>query len=203
MNNQITNRKSGLKISTNTRIQDLIEIKTLNMIFYDDSFTKTRFFVKTMSKQNRPIFYFDFDLLYSGYLLANEIPLPKTTTIFTLNYDNLYENFKSTINKISKIKSIIILDSLNGFYNLFEGKNDAPRIINSTIMLLVSAARTVKSSVIIGSLSKLDNENRWALYNNGRHILENDHMTKIHLVNSENTTIKPSNSNNQDFILEI
>ncbi len=63
MNNQITNRKSGLKISTNTRIQDLIEIKTLNMIFYDDSFTKTRFFVKTMSKQNRPIFYFDFDLL--------------------------------------------------------------------------------------------------------------------------------------------
>ena len=159
------------------------------MVFYNDSFTKAGFFAKIMSKWNTPIFYFDFDLLYSGYVTAKEIPLPKNITILSPDSDNLFENLKSVIAKTSKTKSLIVLDSLNGFFNLLEAKSDVARLVNSFVMLLVSSAKDVKSCVIVGSLSKLNGENERVMYNTGRHVLENDHMTKIQLTQSDNRTI--------------
>ncbi len=97
---------------------------------------------------------------------------------------------------------MIVLDSLNGFFNLLEGKSDAARLINSFIMLLVSSAKDVKSCVVVGSLSKLNDENEWVLYNTGRHVLENDHITKIQLSQSDNKiVVKTPDSDN--LILEI
>jgi hypothetical protein len=204
MPDQTSGKKLDPKISKKITLENLFQTETLNMVFYDDSFTKTKFFVKMISKQNIPIFYFDTDLLYSGYLVARETPQPKNTTIFSLNNNNLYENFKSTINKISKTKSLVILDSLNGFYNLFDVENNSASIINSFIMLLTSAARNAESQVVIASLSKLNDENIWTLYNNGRHIIENKHITKIHLTSSENVIVaKVLNTENPDLILEI
>ena len=204
MPDQTSGKKLDPKISKKITLENLFQTETLNMVFYDDSFTKTKFFVKMISKQNIPIFYFDTDLLYSGYLVARETPQPKNTTIFSLNNNNLYENFKSTINKISKTKSLVILDSLNGFYNLFGVESNSASIINSFIMLLTSAARNAESQVVIASLSKLNDENIWTLYNNGRHIIENKHITKIHLTSSENViVVKVLNTDNPDLILEI
>ena len=159
------------------------------MVLYDDSFAKIRFFAKIMSKWDTPIFYFDFDLLYSGYVAAEEISLPKNITILSPDGDNLLENLKSVIDKTSKTKSLIILDSLNGFFNLLEGKSDAARLINSFVMLLVSSVKGVNSCVVVGSLSKLNDENEWVMYNTGRHVLENSHMTKIQLTQPENEII--------------
>ena len=101
---------------------------------------------------------------------------------------------------ISKIKSLVIIDSLNGFFNLLEDRKDTGQIINSFIMLLVSSAKNANSIVVIGSLSKLINENEWVLYNTGRHIIENKHMTKIQLTKSNGNIIvknlKPDKSKN-------
>ena len=159
------------------------------MVLYDDSFAKIRFFAKIISKWDAPIFYFDFDLLYSGYVIAEEIHLAKNITIFSPDSDNLLEKLKSVIDKTSKTKSLIVLDSLNGFFNLLEGKSDAARLVNSLIMLLVSSAKDVKSCVVVGSLSKLNDENKWILYNTGRRVLENDHITKIQLTKPENEIV--------------
>ena len=159
------------------------------MVFYNNSFVKAGFFAKIMSKWDTPVFYFDFDLLYSGYVAAEEISLPKNTTILSPDGDNLLENLKSVIDKTSKTKSLIVLDSLNGFFNLLEGKSDAARLVNSLIMLLVSSAKDVKSCVVVGSLSKLNDENKWILYNTGRRVLENDHITKIQLTKPENEIV--------------
>ena len=184
----------------NLQIKDILEQNTLNVIFYDDSFTKTKFFVKELSKWNIPIFYLDFDLLYSGFVKSRQTPLPKNITLLCPNVDNLHENLKSVIDKISKIKSLVIIDSLNGFFNLLEDRKDTGQIINSFIMLLVSSAKNANSIVVIGSLSKLINENEWVLYNTGRHIIENKHMTKIQLTESNGNIIvknlKPDKSKN-------
>ena len=159
------------------------------MVFYNNSFVKAGFFAKIMSKWDTPVFYFDFDLLYSGYVTAEEILLPKNLTILSPDSDNLFGNLKLVIDKTSKTKSLIVLDSLNGFFNLLEGKNDAARIVNSFIMLLASSAKNGKSCIVVGSLSKLNDENEWVLYNTGRHVLENDHMVKIQLTQSDNEII--------------
>ena len=173
----------------NLQIIDILEQNTLNMIFYENSFTKTTFFVKILPKWNIPTFYLDFDLLYSGFVKSGQTSLSKNITLLCPNTDNLHENLRSIIGKISETKSLIIIDSLNGFFNLLEDRKDTGQIINSLIMLLTSSAKNVNSIVVVGSLSKLINENEWVLYNTGRHVIENKHMTKIQLTKSNGNII--------------
>ena len=184
----------------NLQIKDILEQNTLNVIFYESSFAKTTFFVKILSKWNIPTFYLDFDLLYSGFVKSGRTPLPKTTTLICPNADILHENLRAVVDKISKTKSLVIIDSLNGFFNLLEGRKDTGQIINSLIMLLTSSAKNVNSIVVVGSLSKLINENEWVLYNTGRHVIENKHITKIQLTESNGNIIvknlKPDKSKN-------
>ena len=182
----------------NVTIEDL-EQNTLNMIFYEDSFAKTRFFTNTISEWNTPISYFDFDLLYSGYIKSGITSAVKNITLLCPDNDNLHKNIKSVMDNISKKKSLVIIDSLNGFFNLLEGKKDAGRIVNALLMLLVSAAKNAKSIIIVGSLSKQNDKKDWVLSNTGRHVIESDYITKIQLIESHDRTIakilKTNNSN--------
>lgn len=184
----------------NLQIKDILEQNTLNVIFYESSFAKTTFFVKILSKWNIPTFYLDFDLLYSGFVKSGRTPLPKNITLLCPDADILHENLRSVVDKISKTKSLVIIDSLNGFFNLLEDRKDTGQIINSLIMLLTSSAKNVNSIVVVGSLSKLINENEWVLYNTGRHVIENKYMTKIQLTESNGNIIvknlKPDKSKN-------
>jgi len=184
----------------NLQIKDILEQNTLNVVFYENSFTKTTFFIKILSKWNIPTFYLDFDLLYSGFVKSRQTSLSKNITLLCPNTDNLHENLRSIIGKISETKSLIIIDSLNGFFNLLEDRKDTGQIINSLIMLLTSSAKNVNSIVVVGSLSKLINENEWVLYHTGRHVIENKRMTKIQLTESNGNIIvknlKPDKSKN-------
>ena len=191
----------------NLQIKDILEQNTLNVIFYESSFAKTTFFVKILSKWNIPTFYLDFDLLYSGFVKSGRTPLPKNITLLCPDADSLHENLRSVVDKISKTKSLVIIDSLNGFFNLLEDRKDTGQIINSLIMLLTSSAKNVNSIVVVGSLSKLINENEWVLYNTGRSVIDNSHFTKIHLTRKENSTIvkllNSDNSNNQSYSINL
>ena len=184
----------------NLQLEDILEHKTLNVVFYENSFTKTLFLQKILPKWNIPTFYLDFDLLYSGFVKSGQTPLSKNTTLFCPNADSLHENLRSVVDKISKTKSLVIIDSLNGFFNLLEDRKDTGQIINSLIMLLTSSAKNVNSIVVVGSLSKLINENEWVLYNTGRHVIENKHMTKFQLTETNGNIIvknlKPDKSKN-------
>ena len=65
-------------------------------------------------------------------------------------------------------------------------------------MLLVSSGKHTKSAVIVGILSKLNDENKWILYNTGRRVIDNEHFTKIQLIRSENSILtKVLDDNNQ------
>ena len=180
-----------------TAIQNILEQNTMNMIFYDDSFAKTAFFTKEIPNWEIPIFYFDFDLQYTGFVSAGVTSPLKNLTLLYPENGSLREDLKSVIEKISKTRSLVIIDSLNGFFNLLEGKKDLGRLINSFLMLLVSSAKHTKSTVIVGALSRLNDENKWILYNTGRHVIENDHFTKIQLTRLENNILtKILNSDN-------
>ena len=185
--------------SKKTSIQNMLEQNTANMIFYENSFAKTAFFTKEMPNWEIPIFYFDFDLQYRGFLRAGIAPSLKNLTVLYPENDSLREDLKSVIEKISKTRSLVIIDSLNGFFNLLEGKKDLGRLINSFLMLLVSSGKHTKSTVVVGILSKLNDENKWILYNTGRRVMDNGHFTKIQLTNSENNilakVLNPDNSN--------
>ena len=167
-------------------IQNTLEQNIANMILYEDSFVKTAFFTNQIPNWKIPIFYFDFDLQYTGFVKAGITPLPKNLTIFYPENGILHNDLKHVIEKISKTKSLVIIDSLNGFFNFLEDKQDLGRLINSFLMLLVSSAKHTKSTVILGILSRLNDEDKWVLYNTGRHVIDNGHFTKIQLTRSAN-----------------
>lgn len=195
---QLMGKNSEQIPNNNVTIEDL-EQNTLNIIFYEDSFVKTRFFTNTISEWSTPISYFDFDLLYSGYIKSGITSAVKNITLLCPDNNNLHKNIKSVMDNISKKKSLVIIDSLNGFFNLLEGKKDAGRIVNALLMLLVSAAKNAKSIIIVGSLSKQNDKKDWVLSNTGRHVIESDYMTKIQLIESYDRTVakilKTNNSN--------
>ena len=82
---------------------------------------------------------------------------------------------------------MIMLSSTNS--DILEGRKDIGRLINSFLMLLVSSAKHTKSTVMVGILSKLNDENKPILYNTGRRIIENAQFTKIQLTGSGNNTL--------------
>ena len=167
----------------NSKIENILEQNLINIIYYENSFAKAKFLTKTIEKWDIPTFYLDFDLLYSGYVKANMVPTLKNVTLLWPNSENLRENLESVIEKISMTKSVVVIDSLNGFFNTLED-DDAGMLINSFIMMLVSSAKNTKSIILVGSLSKLNDENEFVLYSSGRHVIDNKHMKKIQLVES-------------------
>jgi len=192
-------------VSKKTAIQNILEQNTTNMIFYEDSFTKTAFLTKEIPNWEIPIFYFDFDLQYTGFVRAGIIPSLKNLTLLCPENGSLREDLKSVVEKISKKRSLVIIDSFNGFFRLLEGEEDLGRLINSFLMLLVSSGEHTKSTVIVGVLSKLNDENKWILYNTGRRVIDNEHFTKIQLTRSENSiltkVLNPDNTSYSHLIL--
>ena len=188
-----------------TAIQNILEQNTMNMIFYDDSFAKTAFFTKEIPNWEIPIFYFDFDLQYTGFVRARITPPLKNLTFLYPENGSLREDLKSVIEKISKKRSLIIIDSFNGFFNILEGEKDIGRLLNSFLMLLASSGNHTKSTVLVGILSKLNDENKWVLYNTGRRVIDSEHFTKIQLIKSKNSIVtkvlNPDNSSHSHLIL--
>ena len=172
-----------------TAIQNTLKQNTANMIFYEDSFMKTAFFTKEIPNWEIPIFYFDFDLQYTGFVSAGVTSPLKNLTLLYPEINSLREDLKSVIEKISKVRSLVIIDSLNGFFNLLDGKKDLGRLVNSFLILLVSVAKHTKSTVIVGVLSKLNADNKRILYNTGRRVIENAQFAKIQLTGSGNNTL--------------
>ena len=188
-----------------TTVRNALEQNTTNMIFYEDSFTKTSFFTREVSNCKVPIFYIDFDLQYTGFVKSGITQEMENLNLLHPENGSLREDLKSIIAKISREKSLIVIDSLNGFFNILEGDKDLGRLINSFLMLLVSAANHTKSTIIVGALSKLNEEGRWVLYNTGRSVIDNEHFTKIQLTRKENnafaTLLSSDNSRDSDLIL--
>ena len=178
-------------------IRNMLEQNTANMIFYENSFVKTAFFTKEVPNWEIPIFYFDFDLQYTGFVKSEATLQTKNLTLLSPENGSLHNDLKSVIEQISKKRSLVIIDSLNGFFNVLEGNKDVGRLVNSFLMLLVTSARHTKSTVMVGILSKLNKENERVLYNTGRSVMDNNHFTKIQLDGKENSILaKLLNSDN-------
>ena len=188
-----------------TTVRNALEQNTTNMIFYDDSFTKTSFFTEEVSNWKAPIFYIDFDLQYTGFVKSGITQEMENLSLLHPENGSLREDLKSIIAKISREKSLIVIDSLNGFFNTLEGDKDLGRLVNSFLMLLVSAANHTKSTIIVGALSKLNEEGKWVLYNTGRSVIDNEHFTKIQLTRKENNVfamlLNSDNSHDSNLIL--
>jgi len=162
-------------------IMKIIELNTLNSIMFSDPFLKTIFLNKLILKTNTPIFYLDFDLLNSGYVTSNIISLRNGVTLYRPTKDDWIKTLKTILLKLSENKSMLIMDSLNGLFNLHNEKKDAGRLINSYIMLLSCIANMSNSCIVLPSITRKKNDEGWVLSITGRHVIESKQMTRIQL----------------------
>lgn len=185
----------------------MIFAESLNSISFSDAITKTYFFHKLLSAIEIPTIYLDFDLLYSGYIASNILPQSDNLRLYQPSEQAWNNLLVQILDEISKESHMIVIDSLNGFYNMFANEKDAGRMINSFIMLLVSAGQKTKSVVLIGSLSKFKKGEGWVLLAIGRHVIEINkmnrlvlqkqdsefHLTSLDQDNSKKSSLKLSN----------
>jgi len=161
--------------------KELLELNPLNLIMHSDPFLKTSFLSKIISITKNPVIFLDFDLLFSGYICSNIISPSQALTLFKPTRKNLLETIKTILLNLSEKKSILIIDSLNGLFNMYSDKKNAGRLVNSFIMLFCSFAKMSDSHVLISGMARKKNGEDWVLSIIGRHVFRTKQMNVIHL----------------------
>ena len=150
---------------------------SVNSILCHDGFAKEAIIAKIIKEYDIPTIYLDLDLLYSGYVQSDIIKKQADVLLFTPDRKSWNDTFKEIIERISSEEHVLMVDSLNGFFTLFDDKNSG-RYCNSCMMMLASMSRNRKSKIFLSSVAKLRGDG-WILYPTGRHVLENRSISKF------------------------
>tara|TARA_Y100000389_G_scaffold145950_1_gene144554 strand:- start:117 stop:545 length:429 start_codon:yes stop_codon:yes gene_type:complete len=111
------------------------------------------------------------DLLYSGYVESKMIQKKENLIIFQPNKLNWKQKLSEIISKISNKEFLIIIDSFNGIYNLFDDLESA-RFVNSCIMLLSSLGKQSNSTIVITGMARKKENSEWILSPGGKNIMK-------------------------------
>ena len=152
-------------------IQNEFKKNVPSLILCSNSFHKIEFLNKLINSVENPIIYVDMDLLYSGYIKSKIIQKKENLVIFQPNKLNWQKKLSEIITKGSENKFLIIIDSFNGLYNLFDDLESA-RFVNSCIMMLSSLGKQSNSTIVITALARKKDNNEWILSPGGKHIMK-------------------------------
>jgi len=176
-------------------IQNEFKKNIPNLILCSNSFHKIEFLNKIIISTKNPIIFVDMDLLYSGYIESKIIQHKENLTIFQPSNLNWKEKLAEISNKISKEEFLIIIDSFNGIYNIFDDLESA-RFVNSCIMLLSSLGKQSNSTIIITAMARKKENSEWILSPGGKKIMKLVKMGIFFIKKKQNDLI--INSINQE-----
>jgi len=185
-----------------TQIQMKLEQNNPNVVLCSKPFHKIEFLDRLINSTEDPIIFIDMDLLYTGYVQSGMIQKKENVTIFCPDKTNWVENLTEIISRVSKDRYLVIIDSFNGVYNLFDDLESA-LFINSCVMLLSSIGNHVKSSVVITGMARKKEKDGWALSPGGRHIIKSEKTSVYFLKKTENnliiSTLEEMNTNSKIY----
>ena len=157
------------------KIQNEFRKNVPSLVLCSDSFHKIEFLNKLINSVENPIIFVDMDLLYSGYIESKMIQKRENLVIFQPNKLNWEKELSEIITKGSKAEFLIIIDSFNGIYNLFDDLESA-RFVNSCIMLLSSLGKQTNSTIVITAMARKKENGEWILSPGGKHIMKSAKM---------------------------
>ena len=169
-------------------IQNEFKKNIPNLILCSNSFHKIEFLNKIIISTKNPIIFVDMDLLYSGYIESKMIQKKENLMIFQPSNLNWKEKLSEIITKVSKKEFLIIIDSFNGIYNLFDDLESA-RFVNSCIMLLSSLGKQTNSTIVITAMARKKENSEWILSPGGKHIMKSAKMGIYFLKKIQNDLI--------------
>ncbi|HEX5456781.1 MAG TPA: hypothetical protein VFX64_00170 [Candidatus Nitrosotalea sp.] len=160
-------------------LQTMLEQDLINSVFYSDPFLKAGFISKLVQDTKLEVLYLDLDLLYSGYVVSGIIPTEKNLTLFQPTAETLYDIIKEILVKTSLSQTIIVVDSLNGLFNMLNRKKNIGKTVMTIMMLLASMAKMTKSYLVVTSLVRYKKEEGWILSPTGKRLIETKNSKKI------------------------
>ena len=166
-------------------IEHVLETNSLNLILSSEALIKTGFLTKIIDRIKVPVIYLDLDFLYTGYVTSGIITQNQNVQVYRPSRGDFEASLKKIIVQISNKKSIVIIDSLNGIFTLYDEK-DSGRLVNAFIMFLVCIAKYSDSKIIVASVAKHVEDEGWILTPTGRHPVEIEDVTRIYLSRQEN-----------------
>jgi len=169
-------------------IQNEFKKNIPNLILCSNSFHKIEFLNKIIISTKNPIIFVDMDLLYSGYIESKMMQEKENLMIFQPSNLNWKEKLSEIITKVSKKEFLIIIDSFNGIYNLFDDLESA-RFVNSCIMLLSSLGKQTNSTIVITAMARKKENSEWILSPGGKHIMKSAKMGIYFLKKIQNDLI--------------
>ncbi|MDE1812462.1 MAG: hypothetical protein KGH86_02870 [Thaumarchaeota archaeon] len=172
-------KNSGDNSQSKLNLQTMLEQDLINSVFYSDPFLKAGFISKLVQDTELQVLYLDLDLLYSGYLVSGTISISNNVTLFQPTSETLYKMIKEILVKASLSKTIIIVDSLNGLFNILNRKKNVGKTVMSIIMLLASIAKMTKSYLVVGSMVRYKKEEGWIMSPTGKRLVETKNSKKI------------------------
>lgn len=162
----------------------------LNIILCSEAFGKTRFLGMLADCISIPVVFVDTDLLYAGYVEAGMHKRHGVISVFCPDRSTWHDSLAEIISMASATKTAVIIDSLNGVYEMFREPADAVRSANTCIMALSSLAWQAGSSVTVGATAKTtgqrasdtrtrpqprpESSKRWVTNPGGRQIIQAD-----------------------------
>jgi len=173
-----------------------------NILLFSEPFEKNLFLDKLITSVENSIIFIDIDLLYTGYVKSGMIKKKDNVELYQPNRENWEKDLSEIINKISKNKFFVIIDSFNRIYNMFDELESAI-FINSCIMLLSSLGRKTNSSVIVTAMARKNENKEWILSPGGKQIIKSD-KTGIYLLKKtdEGSIISTIGNKNKNFIIQ-
>lgn len=175
-------------------IQIKFEQNNPNIVLCSNPFHKIEFLNKLINSTEDPIIFVDMDLLYSGYVQSKMIQKKDNLTIFCPDKTNWGKKLSEIISKISNERFLVIIDSFNGVYNLYDELESA-RFINSCIMILSSIGNFAKSSIVITGMARKKDNKDWILSPGGKHIIKSEKTGVYFLKKNQNNLVISSLNN--------
>ena len=156
-----------------THIQNEFGKNIPSIVLCSEPFYKIEFLNRLITSVENLIIFVDMDLLYTGYVESGMIQKKDNLIIFHPNKENWKEKLSEIITKTSKEEILVVIDSFNGVFNMFDDL-ESMRFINSCIMLLASLGRNTNSSIIVTAMARKKENDEWVISPGGKQIIKSE-----------------------------
>lgn len=160
-------------------LDNILSQSKINSVLYSDPFLKAGFLAKLVQDTKIDVLYLDLDLLYSGYLASEILTTPQNLVLFQPTLELWNQMLTDVLVKLSNKKSLVVIDSLNGLYNILNERKEVGKLVTSYVMLITSMAKITNSYIVVASMVRFKKEEGWVLSPTGKRLIETSMAKKI------------------------
>ncbi|HET9806558.1 MAG TPA: hypothetical protein VFP49_06600, partial [Nitrososphaeraceae archaeon] len=163
-------------------ISNLLTIGGLNTLLFYNPYAKLCF-TSTITSYFRKTTYLDLDTTYTAYIRSNLIKNYSLNDIylFTPSEGELESSINKILSDISN-SSLLIIDSLNSFYNLYYKKIDMESLkgisniqhtLSNFLMILLKLCQSLRIPILVTSMIRYRKKKEWIKTFTNKRLLQN------------------------------